>query len=122
MDPTAILAIIGPWIVYLFPSSAQYVKYIGPALVGFATAVGIFTNLLPEPGHVYPVPDVKQLQAELEGNGGFILKIATFTRSLVIGINWFLATAVYAWFYNGTNRVSAVLAKVKLAPKPLKKA
>lgn len=122
MDAGFIIASLGSWISLIFPSLAEYTKYIGPGLMGFATVVGIFTNILPEPGHRYLVPDTKALETELQGSGGFILKIAKFTRVTVIGTNWFIATAVYSGFYKITNAISGVLAKVKLAPKPVAKA
>jgi hypothetical protein len=122
MDATFIIASFSAWVSWMFPSLAEYTKYIGPILMGFVTGIGIFTNILPDPGHQYPVPDVTSLQAELQGSGGFILKIATFTRTTVVVANWFMATALYSGFYNTTNAVAGVLSKVKLAPKPAAKA
>jgi hypothetical protein len=107
MDLSVFIVMIASWIEHRFPSLAEYTKYVGPALMMLISGVGIFTDMLPEPNHKYPVPDVTELQAELQGGAGFILKIATFTRSFTITVNWFIATAMYSWFYNFTNRVSA---------------
>jgi len=122
MDASLIIMMVSSWISHVFPSLAQYTKYVGPGLMALISGIGIFTNILPEPNHVYPIPDVKSLETELQGGGKFILKIAKFTRVTVIGTNWFIATALYSGFYNTTNAISGVLAKVKLAPKPLAKA
>lgn len=113
MDITAFLPLIATWLAKQFPSLSEYVEYVGPVVVGLLTAIGIFTNLLPEPNTKYPVPDVTALETQLQGSGGFILKIAKWTRSLVIGINWFIATAVYAWFYNFLGLISRFVPKFK---------
>lgn len=118
MDASVLIALLTQWVTHMFPSTAEYAAYIGPGLMMLVTGFGIFTNLLPEPGHKYPIPDVTALEAELQGNGSFILKIAKFARALCIGFNWFLAIPPYRIFYNTTNAITGVLSKVKLAPKP----
>ena len=121
MDASILITLFSTWVTHMFPSLAEYTQYIAPALMALITGIGIFTNMLPEPNHIYPVPDTSSLEAELQGSGGFILRIAKFTRSLVIGWNWFLTTSIYSWFYTSTNAVSSILSKVKLAPKPIQK-
>ena len=113
MDPAFIIAVLSSWIVRLFPSLAEYTKYVGPAVLTSITALGIFTNLLPDPGRKYPVPDVSALETQLQGSAGFILRIAKFTRGLTIGMNWFIDTAVYSCFYNTTNTIASVIPFVK---------
>lgn len=96
----------------------QYTQYLIPGLMMTVSAVGIFTNLLPKPGQKYLVPDTAALEVQLQGSGGFILRIAKFARALMVGINWFLDTGMYKGFYNTTNAISGLLSKIKLAPKP----
>jgi hypothetical protein len=103
---------LASWLAKRFPSLQQYSEYVLPTFVFIATAFGIFTNMLPEPGHQYPVPDVAELEKELEG-GGIIIRFAKFTRRVVITINWFLNTIVYSWFYTATNKISTFLPKLK---------
>lgn len=113
MDVSVFIPMIVSWIVHRFPSLSEYAEYVGPALMAIITCVGLFTNFLPSPGHTFPVPDVAALELQLEGGGKFILKLAKFARTLVISINWFLATAVYEWFYNFMGRLSKFLPKLK---------
>jgi hypothetical protein len=109
MDVTMLIPLVASWLEHTFPSLAEYTKYVGPAFMILLSAVGVFTDLLPEPNHKYPVPDVTELEAELQGSAGFILKLAKFTRSLTVSVNWFIGTAVYGWFYNFTNKISNFL-------------
>ena len=116
MDITFLIPILTSWVVARFPSLGEYVQYVGPALMILISVIGIFTNLLPKPDHKFPVPDVKALEIELGDSGGFILKMAKFTRSFVIGLNWFIGTAVYSWFYRTTNVVSGWVSRFKKTP------
>lgn len=118
MDPMLFITLFSSTVVKFFPSLEEYTQYLIPGLMSAAVVVGIFTNLLPKPGQKYLVPDTTALEIELQGSGGFILRIAKFARALMIGTNWFLGTGLYKSFYNATNVVSGVLSKIKLAPKP----
>lgn len=117
MDLTLFIPMIVSWVDHTFPSLSEYTKYVGPGLMTLFTLLGIFTNMLPEPGHHYPVPDTTELENELKDHGGFIIRIAKFTRSIVIVVNWFLATVVYEWFYTTTNRITDMLPRF-IKPKP----
>ena len=113
MDPTMFVGLVASWVTYMFPSLAEYTQFVAPALMVLIGAIGVFTNLLPKPNHAFLVPDTTSLETELQGNANFILKIAKFTRTFTVIVNWFLATAVYSWFYNSTNALSNMLPRFK---------
>lgn len=113
MDVSFLIPMLVSWITHKFPSLSEYAEYVGPALMAFITFIGLFTNLLPTPGHTFPVPDVAALELQLEGGGKFILRIAKFARSIVVSVNWFITTALYSGFYTFMTKVSAFLPKFK---------
>ena len=114
------LATLISFIDYFFPSLSQYTKFVAPAIMFLFTAIGIFTNILPEPGHVYPVPNVTDLETELDGSGKFILKIAKLARNITIAVNWFIATTPYIWFYNATNTLTNIIYRFHFSASPPK--
>ncbi len=113
MDPTLAITSILTLIIKLFPSLSDYSQYIISTAIALITFIGIFTNILPEPGHKFTVPDVEALKIELQGQANFILNIAKFTRNLVVISNWFINTSLYKGFYNTTNAVTKLLPWMK---------
>lgn len=113
MDPTLAITSILTLIIKLFPSLSEYSQYIISGAITLVTLIGIFTNILPEPGHKFTVPDIEALEAELQGQANFILNIAKFTRNLVIIVNWFINTSLYKGFYNTTNAITKLLPWMK---------
>jgi hypothetical protein len=114
MDLSMVVMMLLSWITKKFPSLEQYTEYVIPIAIFSITAFGIFTNMLPKPGHKFPVPDVAELEKELQGGGGLIIRMAKFARTIVISTNWFLGTVIYSWFYNFTNRISTMLSKLSV--------
>ena len=90
-------------------------KLTAPLFLSYIASLGAVVAMLPDPNHVYPVPDVDDLKAELHQNGGVILRLATFTRSLTIGANWFLASPPYGWFYTLVTTLSSLFPRFKKA-------
>lgn len=113
MDQLFDLTTIVSWIDYIFPSLSEYTKLVIPGFMIVATILGIFTKLLPLPNHHYPVPDLHDLEIQLGSSGNWILSIARFARSIAIGLNWFLASTMYASFYITTAKISNLLGKLK---------
>jgi hypothetical protein len=101
------------WILYLFPSGGQYAKILIPVFMTLVTLLGMLPNILPEPGHIYPVPDVIALETELGTQKGVIVKLALFTRRLTVTINWFIATSLYTGFYKTSLFVISKIPLVK---------
>lgn len=116
MDFSTFIPLLSTWVTHKFPSLREYAEYVGPGLTVLFTFLGVFTNLLPEPGHKYAVPNVADLELQLQGGGKFIVRIAKMARTVVISINWFVGTSLYSGFYTVANKVSKILPKFKKKP------
>lgn len=101
------------WVTTMFPSLSQYTKIFMPALVMIATTLGVFSDILPEPGQPYPVPDLVDLDIELKGKGRVIYTLVRISRWITIHTNRFINSKAYNSFYRFTNFCSTLIRKVK---------
>ena len=100
MEPGFDLFSVLDLLVQEFPSLDNFVHVILPIVMGVFTLLSMISKIMPAPGTVYPIPDVSDLQAELGQDGPkFFLKLAKMTRAVVIMINWFIRTSLYALIY-----------------------
>ena len=109
-----VLSIIG-WIDYFFPSLTAYTTIIGPIAVLLFGAISVFSDILPEPGYTFPVPDLDDLKIELSSANRFVFIITRMARKLTIRVNWVIGTMVYRWFYKLTKLIASFINYMKLA-------
>lgn len=101
------------WMTYVFPSLSEYTKIIMPLLIFAISAIGVFSNVLPEPGTLYPVPQSEDLAAELHDKGWFVYRLTLLSRKLTILANKVVASKPYAWFHRFTEICSNLLSRVR---------
>lgn len=100
-------------LAYFFPSLAQYTTILSPILVFVFSAIGIFSNILPEPGSKYPIPDIEDIESELAGKGKLIYRMVLISRWVMITVNQIIDTKVYYWFHTFTDTCSKFVARLK---------
>ena len=93
------------WINYFFPSLTDYTHFIAPLVMVFVGLFSISSRILPHPGHLFDVPDVDAIEAELGKGNPFILFATKMTRVISVGINRLLSSKSYAVVYNVVQRL-----------------
>lgn len=101
------------WLSLVFPSLAQYSKVMMPMIIAIIGVISVFSNILPKPGELYPLPTLEDLEIEMKGNGRFTYATAKISRSITIFVNKIIATKCYDYFFKITKFCSIVIKKVK---------
>lgn len=101
------------WVTYFFPSLSEYTTVLSPILVFIFSVVGVFSNILPEPGVTYPVPEISDIDSELKGRSRIIYRLTRIARWITIKVNAFICTSPYRWFHTGTTKVSHLIDRLK---------
>ena len=117
--------IIG-WVTYLFPTTAEYIKVLVPLVILLLNVLGIFSNLLPEPGKMYRLPTREDLESELKPNGIIVYRMTVVSLVITRWINRIICSKLYYWFYHTTMTVSRIVkafrgtkpksGKIKISP------
>ena len=103
------------WIDYLFPSLTTYTTTLGPLIVVLIGLASIFSNILPIPGMVYPVPDKLDIDIELQDSNILILYSAKVARVITIHINWIVSTTLYKGFFHSTKYTASIIVYMRLS-------
>lgn len=101
------------WVTVLFPSLSEYAKIITPLFVITVSVIGIFSNILPEPGDTYPVPCLTDIDSELKGHGRIIYRLTRISRQVTILMNKVICTKPYKWFYYTTVFCSTIITHLR---------
>lgn len=101
------------WLSNVFPSLSQYIKIVMPLLVMIVSVIGIFSDILPKPGDVYPVPDIQDIDAELKGKGRIVYRLVRISRYITTKINRVVISKPYEMFYRFTKICAVLLRKIK---------
>lgn len=101
------------WMSILFPSFSQYTKIVTPLVVFGISVIGIFSNILPKPGELYPIPSLDDLAAELKDRSRLIYFITRISRKVSILTNKVIVTRPYKWFYLTTTFLSNLFNRLR---------
>lgn len=102
------------WAEYFFPGLSDYIEIIGPIFCVVLGLVSLFSDIIPIPGHKYPVPDKVDLELDMEDNSRIVLFISKVARLITIGVNWYLSTFVYKWFFKLTQFGASFIRHLKM--------
>ena len=111
MTDVSIVQIIR-WIVYFFPSFYDYAKIIAPILILSVSIAGVFMNIIPSPGQIYPVPSIEDIEIELKDKK-LIYKLTLLTRNITLKINYVIESKPYKWFYKIASFIYRIVNKIK---------
>jgi hypothetical protein len=103
------------WVTYVLPAFTDYVKLFAPIIIVTVSLSGTFFNILPDPGQVYPVPCVKDIEDTLS-NRKIILTLTKMSRNMTIRINFVICSKPYVYFYNIVKFIYKIIIKVKGEP------
>lgn len=101
------------WISMMFPSMSEYTTIFTPIFIVGVTIMNMFSNILPEPGTTYPVPSVRDIDAELKDKGRIVYRLIRLSRWLTINVNRLVSTRFYRWFYKSTKACAKILLRIK---------
>jgi hypothetical protein len=101
------------WFTVTFPSTAEYTSIMMPMIIFGFSIVNIFSNILPTPGDKYQVPELDDIETELDGVHSVLRVLAKMSRRLTILANRVVGSRVYVWFYNATKLCAKILRRLK---------
>ena len=113
MGPDLGIIEIVHWVTIMFPSLSEYTKIITPILVFTVSVIGIFSNILPEPGKTYPIPDIDDLDTELKDQGRIVYRLTRISRSVTIRVNKIISSTPYKWFHKTTTFCSNMINRLR---------
>jgi hypothetical protein len=102
------------WVEYFFPGLSDYIEIIAPIFFVALGLLSVFSDIIPHPNHKYPVPEKIDLELDMEDNSKFVIFISKLARLITIGINWYISTFVYKWFYKMTKFGAAFVGHLKM--------
>lgn len=103
------------WVTYVLPAFTDYVKLFAPMVIVTVSLSGMFFNILPDPGQVYPVPCVRDIETAL-GHRKIVVKLTKMSRNMTIRINYIICSKPYVYFYNTVRIIYKIIMKVKGEP------
>lgn len=97
------------WVSFVFPTMAGFLKTMVPLLFCAISVIGVFSNILPEPGVIYEVPTLDEIELELKHRSRLIYWLTCISRQITVGVNRLTQSRVYWLFYAWTNLCSRLV-------------
>jgi len=88
---------------------------VGPILILTLSMTTVFFNILPDPGQVYPVPCVKDIDVTLR-HRRVTRHVTMMARNVTIRINYIICSKPYLYFYKFIRVLYLIITKIKGDP------
>ncbi len=104
---------VSHWITIVFPSLSTYTKLITPAIFVLFSVFTFFSNIIPEPGHIFPIPSDDDIKAELKHKGRIVYTLTRVSAEITQGVNRVIKTRFYKFVYMFITLGAKIIGRIK---------